>query len=74
MHDDHPNELVHRDYLYKGKSDTTQEYALVIKDDTTRFTAGAEVTFTSLMEWFASVGVCRNWVGDPGIHSQKQDG
>ncbi|GMF09609.1 unnamed protein product [Phytophthora lilii] len=58
-----------------GKSDTDQEYVLLIKDDASKFvwlipsqTADAGTTFIVLLDWFASFGVCRSWVSDQGTH------
>ncbi|KAG3092615.1 hypothetical protein PI124_g15604 [Phytophthora idaei] len=36
MHADKPNELIHWDYLFMGKSDVELEYVLVIKDDASK--------------------------------------
>ncbi|GMF10761.1 unnamed protein product [Phytophthora lilii] len=75
MHAEKPNKLIHWDFFFMGKSDTDQECVLVIKDDASKFvwlirskTADADTTFSALLDWFASFGVCRSWVSDQGTH------
>ncbi|KAK1929994.1 Transposon Tf2-8 polyprotein [Phytophthora citrophthora] len=65
MHTEHPNELIHWDFLYMGECDTGDTYVLVVKDDASKFVwlvtckaADADTTFSTLMDWFASFGVC----------------
>lgn len=38
LHSDKPNELIHFDYLFMGKSDVNQTYVLIVKDDATSYT------------------------------------
>ncbi|ETN16098.1 hypothetical protein PPTG_21866 [Phytophthora nicotianae INRA-310] len=79
MHAERPNELNHWGYLYLGKSDTNQEYVLVIKDDASKFVwllpseaADTEMRYNALIDWFASFGVCRTWVSDQGTHIKNK--
>ncbi|POM64802.1 Chromodomain containing hypothetical protein putative [Phytophthora palmivora] len=79
IHADKPNEVMHWDYLYMGKSDSYLEYVLVIKDDTSKFVwlmptdaATADNTFECLMRWFAMFGVVRWWVSDQGTHFKNK--
>jgi hypothetical protein len=79
LHADKPNELIHWDYLYMGKSDSQHEYVLVIKDDASKFVwllpceaADADCTYNHLLDWFASFGVCRSWVSDQGTHFKNK--
>ncbi|POM68501.1 Chromodomain containing hypothetical protein putative [Phytophthora palmivora] len=79
IHADKPNEVIHWDYLYMGKSDSDLEYVLVIKDDASKFVwlmptdaATADNTFECLMTWFASFGVVRWWVSDQGTHFKNK--
>lgn len=37
LHSDKPNELIHFDYLFMGKSDVNLTYVLIIKDDATSY-------------------------------------
>lgn len=79
LHADLPNELLHWDYLYMGKSTTSEEYVLVIKDDASKFvwlischTADGKATYTHLLDWFANFGVFRTWVSDQGTHFKNK--
>ncbi|ETO66354.1 hypothetical protein F444_16481 [Phytophthora nicotianae P1976] len=79
VHADKPNEVIHWDYLYMGKSDSDLQYVLVIKDDASKFVwlmptdaATADNTFDFLMDWFACFGVCRFWVSDQGTHFKNK--
>jgi transposase InsO family protein len=79
LHADKPNELLHFDYVYMGKSDDGYEYLLVIKDDASKFvwllpakSADSGFVADSLIQWFASFGVCHYWVSDQGTHFKNQ--
>lgn len=79
LHADRPNEVIHWDYLFMGKSDSDLTYVLVIKDDASKFVwllpcdaANAENTYNHLIDWFASFGVCRTWVSDQGTHFKNK--
>ncbi|POM71913.1 Hypothetical protein PHPALM_11462 [Phytophthora palmivora] len=51
------------------ESTTGEVYILVIKDDAS---ADAEATYTGLLDWFATFGVCRTWVSDQGTHFKNK--
>lgn len=79
MHAEHPNELIHWDYLLMGVSDSGEAYILVIKADASKYvwllpcaTADADTTFNDWLEWFASLGVCRTWVSDQGTRFKNK--
>lgn len=79
MHAERPNELIHWDYLFMGASKGDDKYILGIKDDASRFVwffavpdATAETTYSCLMEWFATFGVCSTWVSDQGTHFKNE--
>ncbi|KAF4128260.1 Integrase core domain [Phytophthora infestans] len=62
-----------------GASKGDDKYILVIKDDASKFVwflavpdATAEMTYSCLMEWFATFGVCSTWVSDQGTHFKKE--
>jgi hypothetical protein len=74
-HADHPNELIHWDYLHMGEGESGEVYILVIKDDASKFVwllpceaADAETTFVCLLDWFPTFGVCRTWISDQGTY------
>lgn len=75
LHSDKPNELLHFDFLFMGKSDSGPSYVLIIKDDASSYTwlescqsADAESTVLALLRWFAAFGVALNWCSDRGSH------
>jgi hypothetical protein len=66
MHATKPNEIIHFDYLYMGKSVDDAEYVLIVKDDFSNYVwlkqckdADADSTVSVLIEWFAAFGVAR---------------
>ncbi|ETI29802.1 hypothetical protein F442_22775 [Phytophthora nicotianae P10297] len=71
-----PNEQIHWDFLTMGPATTGDAYVLVVKDDASHYVrltptraATADLTFESLMEWFAAFRVCPAWVSVTGSHS-----
>jgi hypothetical protein len=79
LHAEKPNELLHFDYIYMGESEDGYEYILVLKDDASKFlwmlpakAADSGFVADSLLQWFASFGVCHSWVSDQGTHFKNQ--
>lgn len=75
LHASEPNEVIHFDYCYLGKSTGSEEYVLIIKDDLTAFTWLKPVatidsvsTADCLLEWFSNFGTAKNWISDQGTH------
>ena len=67
------------DFIYLGKSEDGFEYALVIKDDASKFVwlllaKAADSIFVAdaLLLCFATFGVCHHWVTDQGTHFKNQ--
>ncbi|KAH7462147.1 Gag-Pol polyprotein [Phytophthora ramorum] len=74
-----PNELLHWDFLYMSLADTGELYVLVLKDDFSKLVwlfpsmeATSVVTYNALMDWFATFGICYNWVSDQGNHFKNE--
>ena len=79
LHATKPNELIHWDWLKLPKSTGGLNYVLVVRDDMSGFvklypaaTADAQTTAASLMDWFATFGVCHTWVSDQGSHFKNE--
>jgi transposase InsO family protein len=79
MHATNPNEIIHFDYLYMGKSVDDAEYVLIVKDDFSNYVllkqckhADADSTVSVLIEWFAAFDVATQWVSDKGSHFKNQ--
>jgi Integrase core domain/Integrase zinc binding domain len=79
MHATKPNEIIHFDYVYMGKSVDDAEYVLIVKDDFSNYVwlkqckhADADSTVAVLIEWFAAFGVAPQWVSDQGSHFKNQ--
>lgn len=75
MHASKPDEIIHFDYCYMGKSDGEENYVLIIKDDLTSYVwlkpvavIDAYKTATILLDWFSSFGTVYIWVSDQGSH------
>lgn len=75
IHATEPNQVIHFDFCYMGKSTSAHEYVLIIKDDLTSFvwlkptvSADAVTTADILLEWFSSFGTARTWISDQGRH------
>jgi RNase H-like domain found in reverse transcriptase/Integrase zinc binding domain len=74
-----PNEVIHFDYLYMGKSVDDAEFVLIVKDDFSNYVwlkkckhADADSAVPVLIEWFAAFGVAPQWVSDQGSHFKNQ--
>ena len=79
IHSDHPNEVLHMDWLYilgvnKGQNDTPQ-YIHVLLDDASRYLQltiapqpTAAATVEALLDWSARFGIPKVWVSDGGAH------
>jgi transposase InsO family protein len=79
MHATKPNEIIHFDNLYMGKSVDDAEYVLIVKDDFSNSVwlkqckhADADSTASVLIKWFAAFGVAPRWVSDQGSHFKNQ--
>lgn len=79
LHAVKPNKLIHFDFCYMSPGQDGNKYVFVIKDDfsgyvllkaTTETTA--EVTASHLIDWFAAVGVVKQWVSDRGTHFKNE--
>jgi RNase H-like domain found in reverse transcriptase/Integrase zinc binding domain/Chromo (CHRromatin Organisation MOdifier) domain len=78
-HAEHPNELLHFDFLWMGRSSCKMEYLLLLKDDASGFVkldvhdaATADATVQSLLNWFSLFGVVLKWASDQGTHFRNQ--
>jgi hypothetical protein len=47
MHATKPNEVIHFDYLYMGKSVDDAEYVLIVKDDVSNYVSTASHSETA---------------------------
>jgi Integrase core domain len=80
MHATKPNEVIHFDYLYMGKSVDDAEHVLIVKDDFSNYVwlkqckhADADSTVSVLIEWFAAFGVAPQRVSEQGSQFKNQD-
>ena len=75
MHGDSPNEVVHLDFLYMGRSSSEKVYVLLIRDDLSGYVwlwpteeANAACAAEALCVWLGVFG-CMDWiVSDQGSH------
>lgn len=79
IHAEKPNQVIHFDYCYIGKSAHGTKYVLIIKDDLSSYTwlyacesADAESTADALIDWFAAFGPVSQWVSDQGTHFKNE--
>ena len=79
MHADHPNEIIHFDYLYLGKGKNGYSYVLIIKDDFSNYVwlipadkFDARNVVAALSQWFATFGITPVWVSDQGSHFKNE--
>jgi len=79
IHASKPNELLHFDYCYIGRSSSGPTYVLILKDDFSSYVwlkpctaANAETTAMCLMEWFSTFGTVIQWVSDRGSHFKNE--
>lgn len=79
MHASKPNEIIHFDFCYIGKSNVRHQYVLIIKDDLTSYTwlyaceaADAETVVDALVDWFAAFGPVKQWISDQGSHFKNR--
>jgi len=79
IHASKPNQVLHLDFCYIGKSSSGQVYVLILKDDFSSYVwlkpckaADAEATATSLIEWFSAFGTVVQWVSDRGSHFKNE--
>ena len=75
IHASKPNEVLHFDFCFMGRSDSGAVYVLVLKDDLSSFVrlyaceaADAETVAESLIDWFSTFGPVSQWVSDQGTH------
>jgi transposase InsO family protein len=78
-HAEKPNEILHLDFLFMGKSKGEERYILVIKDDATKMvllrnevSAGAQEAAEALLEWFSMFGVAPIWITDQGSNFKNE--
>ena len=79
LHAAKPNQILHFDFCYIGKSTSGELYVLILKDDFSSYvwlfpciSADAEATANALIEWFSSFGNVPQWVSDRGTHFKNQ--
>lgn len=79
IHGDKPNEVIHFDFCYIGKSTYGAKYVLILKDDLSSYTwlyacdaADAETTANALIDWFAAFSPVPQWVSDQGTHFKNE--
>jgi len=79
LHADKPNEVIHFDFCYIGKSTYGPKYVLILKDDLSSYVwlyaceaADAETTANSLIDWFAAFSPVPQWVSDRGSHFKNE--
>lgn len=75
LHAEKPNQILHFDFCYIGKSNTGEIYILILKDDLSSYvwlfpsaTADAEQVADALIEWFSAFGTVAKWISDQGSH------
>jgi 3-hydroxy-3-methylglutaryl CoA synthase len=74
-----PNEIIHFDYLYMGKSVDDSDYVLIVKGDISNYLwlqqckhADSDSTVAVLIEWFAAFEVAPQWIPDQISHFKNQ--
>jgi len=79
MHVEKPNQILHFDFCYIGKSASDEVYIVILKDDFSSYSwffpcesADAESTTAALVAWFSSFGTVVQWVSDQGSHFKNQ--
>lgn len=79
LHATKPNEVVHFDFLYMGRSSDDHRYVLVVKDDLSSYvwlrkakTADAEAATNVLATWIRTFSAMNVWVSDQGSHFKNQ--
>ena len=79
LHADMPNEFLHFDLLFMGKSDTAEIYVRILKDDAPEFvmleacvTEDAEAAVTIQIKWFSLFGVVLMWNSDRVSHFEEK--
>lgn len=79
IHATKPNEVIHFDYCYLGKSNIGPVYVLIVKDDLSSYTwlfpcdaPNTENVVDALTEWISSFGAPSQWVSDQGTHFKNE--
>ena len=75
IHASKPNEVLHFDFCFIGKSSKDKIYVLILKDDLSSYVrlypfeaADAEAVVDALVDWFAAFGLVTQWVSEQESH------